>query len=141
MVILLIKMRLLDQYIIGCRKAFSNAWCNSFLSGKALTETWLNLLLDERCFSLFIFKIDLFNLLVDLFRSRKLSVIAWVDYFVLQICWRSVEKKVFLKNFMDFNHLQTKIKLNILIINVKTKVFFLITMTLKLAKSEKAKKK
>ena len=50
-------------------------------------------------------------------------------------------KKVFLKNFMDFNHLQTKIKLNIFIINVKTKVFFLITMTLKLAKSEKAKKK
>ena len=32
-------MRLLDQYIIGRRKAFSNAWCNSFLSGKALTET------------------------------------------------------------------------------------------------------
>ena len=141
MVILLIKMRLLDQYIIERKKAFSNAWCNSFLSGKAVTETWLNLLLDERCFILFIFKIDLFNLLVDLFRSRKLSLIAWVDYFVLQICWRSVEKKVFLKNFMDFNHLQIKIKLNILIINVKTKVFFLITMTLKLAKSEKAKKK
>ena len=53
----------------------------------------------------------------------------------------SRKKRFFLKNFMDFNHLQTKIKLNILIINVKTKVFFLITMTLKLAKSEKAKKK
>ena len=24
---------------------------------------------------------------------EKLSVIAWVDYFVLQICWRWVEKK------------------------------------------------
>ena len=43
-------------------------------------------------------------------------------------------KKTFFKNFMDFNPLQTKMKLNNPIINV------LIEMTLKLAKSGKAKK-
>ena len=41
--------------------------------------------------------------------TEKLSVIAGVDYFVLQVCWRWIEKYIFF-NFMDFNPRQTKIK-------------------------------
>ena len=52
----------------------------------------------------------------------KLNVVASVDYFILQICWRWVEN-FFLKNVMVFNPFKTKIKYNIPIINVKTKTF------------------
>ena len=45
------------------------------------------------------------------------------------------EKQFF--NFMNFNPYQTKIKQNISIINIKTKLFFL-EMTLKLGKNRKA---
>ena len=52
---------------------------------------------------------------------EKLSVITRVDYFVLHICWWWVEKNIFF-DFLDLNFLQTRIKWNIVIINVKTKV-------------------
>ena len=48
---------------------------------------------------------------------EKLCVIAWEDYFVLQICWRWVD-------LINSNPLQTKTKYNIPMINVKTKVFW-----------------
>ena len=51
---------------------------------------------------------------------EKLSVITRVDYFVLHICWWWVEKNIFF-DFLDLNFLQTRIKWNIFIINVKTK--------------------
>ena len=36
-----------------------------------------------------------------------------MDYFVLQICWRWVEKKIFKESFIDFNPLRTKITLKL----------------------------
>ena len=50
------------------------------------------------------------------------SIIAWLDYFLLQICQTWVEKKTFFY-FMAFNPFQAKKKQNIPIINVKTKAF------------------
>ena len=55
--------------------------------------------------------LKLWNFQMVSFFCEQLRVIPWVDYFVLQICWRCVEKSVLIK------------------------------MTLKLAKSQKAEKK
>ena len=49
------------------------------------------------------------------------SVIAWVDYFVLQICWRRVEKNFFF-NFWVLTHAKPKLS-KYFRNNVKTKVF------------------
>ena len=77
-------------------------------------------LIDEKLLSLWLWTFQIFIWILLTF-CQKLSVIAWVYYFVLQICWKWVEKKTFF-DFMDFNPLQTKLKWNIPIINVKTKV-------------------
>ena len=68
---------------------------------------------------------------------EKLSVIAWVDYFVLQISWRWVEKNYFF-NFMDVHPLQTKKKVKYPHNKCKGKSVLTETI-LKLTKSRTAK--